>query len=84
MAPYARMLLQYLHACVAARRRVEAFAFGTRLTRITHELAAVTTTWPWSEPPRRYRTSPVERGSGPPWQSSTAGTAAGWVAVRWW
>ena len=38
MAPYARMLLQYLHACVAARRRVEAFAFGTRLTRITHEL----------------------------------------------
>jgi len=39
MAPYARMLLQYMHACVAARRRVEAFAFGTRLTRITHELA---------------------------------------------
>jgi uncharacterized protein with von Willebrand factor type A (vWA) domain len=39
MAPYARMLLQYLHACVVARRRVEAFAFGTRLTRITNELA---------------------------------------------
>jgi uncharacterized protein with von Willebrand factor type A (vWA) domain len=38
MTPYARMLLQYLHACVAARRRVEAFAFGTRLTRITNEL----------------------------------------------
>jgi uncharacterized protein len=38
MAPYARMLLQYMHACVAARRRVEAFAFGTRVTRITHEL----------------------------------------------
>jgi uncharacterized protein with von Willebrand factor type A (vWA) domain len=38
MAPYARMLLQYMHACVAARRRVEAFAFGTRLTRITYEL----------------------------------------------
>jgi uncharacterized protein with von Willebrand factor type A (vWA) domain len=38
MAPYARMLLQYLHACVAARRRVEAFAFGTHLTRITVEL----------------------------------------------
>lgn len=40
MAPYSRMLLQYLHASVAARRRVEAFAFGTRLTRITHELSA--------------------------------------------
>ena len=39
MAPYARMLLQYLQACVAARARVEAFAFGTRLTRITRELA---------------------------------------------
>ncbi len=39
MAPYARMLLQYMHASVAARRRVEAFAFGTRLTRITHELS---------------------------------------------
>jgi uncharacterized protein with von Willebrand factor type A (vWA) domain len=38
MAPYSRMLLQYLHACVAARRRVEAFVFGTRLTRVTHEL----------------------------------------------
>jgi uncharacterized protein with von Willebrand factor type A (vWA) domain len=38
MTPYARMLLQYMHAAVAARRRVEAFAFGTRLTRITQEL----------------------------------------------
>jgi len=38
MEPYARMLLQYCHACVAARRRVEAFAFGTRLTRVTREL----------------------------------------------
>jgi uncharacterized protein with von Willebrand factor type A (vWA) domain len=39
MAPYSRMLLQYMHASVAAQRRVEAFAFGTRLTRITQELA---------------------------------------------
>ncbi len=38
MAPYARMLLQYVQAAVAARRRVEACAFGTRLTRITREL----------------------------------------------
>ena len=38
MAPYAGMLLQYLHAAVATHRRVEAFVFGTRLTRITHEL----------------------------------------------
>ena len=39
MQPYARMMLQYLHACVAARRRAEAFVFGTRLTRVTRELA---------------------------------------------
>ncbi|HEY7074905.1 MAG TPA: VWA domain-containing protein [Solirubrobacteraceae bacterium] len=39
MAPYARMLLQYVQACVQARARVEAFTFGTRLTRVTRELA---------------------------------------------
>jgi hypothetical protein len=39
MEPYARMLLQYMQACVAARRRVEAFVFGTGLTRVTAELA---------------------------------------------
>ena len=39
MAPYARMLLQYVQACVAGRARVEAFAFGTQLTRLTLELA---------------------------------------------
>jgi uncharacterized protein with von Willebrand factor type A (vWA) domain len=38
MAPYARVLLQYMHASVATHRRVEAFAFGTRLTRLTREL----------------------------------------------
>ena len=39
MAPYARMLLMYVQASVAARARVEAFAFGTHLTRVTLELA---------------------------------------------
>jgi uncharacterized protein with von Willebrand factor type A (vWA) domain len=38
MASYARVLLQYMHAAVATHRRVEAFAFGTRLTRLTREL----------------------------------------------
>jgi uncharacterized protein len=38
MAPYALMLLAYMQATVTGRRRVEAFAFATRLTRITHEL----------------------------------------------
>ena len=39
MAPYARMLLQYVQASVAGRARVEAFAFGTHLTRLTLDLA---------------------------------------------
>jgi uncharacterized protein len=39
MTPYARMLLQYMQASVSARARVEAFVFGTRLTRVTRELA---------------------------------------------
>jgi uncharacterized protein with von Willebrand factor type A (vWA) domain len=38
MAAYARILLQYAQAAVAARARVEVFAFGTRLTRLTLEL----------------------------------------------
>jgi hypothetical protein len=39
MEPYARALLRFMHAAVVGRQRVEAFAFGTRLTRITKELA---------------------------------------------
>ncbi len=38
MAPYARMLLQYAQAAAVARPRVEVYAFGTRLTRLTAEL----------------------------------------------
>ncbi|HEX6311137.1 MAG TPA: VWA domain-containing protein [Acidimicrobiia bacterium] len=40
MEPYARALMRFLHAAVAGGRRVEAFAFGTRLTRLTRELSA--------------------------------------------
>ncbi|MGK2929313.1 MAG: vWA domain-containing protein [Acidimicrobiales bacterium] len=38
MEPYARALLRFTHAAVAAGGRVEAFAVGTRLTRMTREL----------------------------------------------
>ena len=38
MAPYSRMLMQYAQAASVARRQVETFAFGTRLTRVTLEL----------------------------------------------
>ncbi len=38
MEAYARALLLYLHAAVGAGNGVEAFAFGTRLTRLTPDL----------------------------------------------
>jgi uncharacterized protein len=40
MEPYARALLRFVQAAVAGRRQVEAFALGTRLTRITRELGS--------------------------------------------
>lgn len=40
MEPYARALLRFVHAAVVGRQRVEAFALGTRLTRITRELGS--------------------------------------------
>ena len=40
MERYSRTLLLFAHACRASTRRVEAFLFATRLTRITMELRA--------------------------------------------
>jgi hypothetical protein len=39
MEAYARPLLRFVHAAVVARGRIEAFALGTRLTRMTRELS---------------------------------------------
>jgi uncharacterized protein with von Willebrand factor type A (vWA) domain len=39
MAPYSRALLRFMHAGVVSGERLEAFVLGTRLTRITRELA---------------------------------------------
>lgn len=39
MEPYARLLLQFAYTLTSATHRLEAFVFGTRLTRITRELA---------------------------------------------
>ena len=40
MEPYARGMLRFVHAAVSGRQRVEAFALGTRLTRVTRELSS--------------------------------------------
>ena len=39
MEPYARAMVMFLQAAVRAGRHVEAFTFGTRLTRLTPHLA---------------------------------------------
>ncbi|MGH3109542.1 MAG: vWA domain-containing protein, partial [Gaiellaceae bacterium] len=39
MTAYARAILLFLHAAVGTGGGAEAFAFGTRLTRLTHDLA---------------------------------------------
>jgi uncharacterized protein with von Willebrand factor type A (vWA) domain len=40
MDPYTRALLRFAHAAVASGRRVETFALGTRLTRLTRALSS--------------------------------------------
>jgi uncharacterized protein with von Willebrand factor type A (vWA) domain len=40
MEPYSRALLRFLHVAVASQGRVEAFAVGTRLTRLTRQLSS--------------------------------------------
>jgi len=39
MEPYSRALVRFVQAAVAGRQKVEAFAIGTRLTRVTRELS---------------------------------------------
>jgi uncharacterized protein with von Willebrand factor type A (vWA) domain len=40
MGPYARALMRFGHAAIAAGHDVEVFCFGTRLTRVTREMRA--------------------------------------------
>jgi uncharacterized protein with von Willebrand factor type A (vWA) domain len=40
MEPYSRALARFLHSAVVGRGQIEAFALGTRLTRITRELSS--------------------------------------------
>jgi uncharacterized protein len=39
MEPYSRAILLFIHGLIGTGRGVEAFAFGTRLTRLTEELS---------------------------------------------
>ncbi len=48
MQPYARAFLEFAHAAIVARRQVEVFTLGTRLTRVTRELS-------WRDPDAALR-----------------------------
>ena len=68
---------------VAARARVEAFVFGTRLTRVTRELAGPRPRPRAARaPPTRSRTGRAARASAPRSPSSTACTAGASAAAR--
>ena len=82
MAPYARMLLQYLQAAVAARARVEAFVFGTRLTRVTRELSGRDPDRALQRAADAVRTGRAAPASARRSRSSTACTAAASAAAR--
>lgn len=60
MEPYARALIRFVHAAVAGRQKVEAFALGTRLTRLTRELSSRDP----DEALRRAATRVVDYGGG--------------------
>ncbi len=61
MEPYARAYLQFLTCAAGSGPRVEAFAFATRLTRLTRALAA-------SSPERAIQRAAV---TAPDWSSGT-------------
>ena len=86
MEPYARALLRFVQAAVAGRRRVEAFALGTRLTRITRgaRFRAIPTS-PSPGRPIASSTGQVARASATGCAgSTTSGACAAWhVAPTW-
>lgn len=61
MSPFSRALLMFAHVALRAERRWEAFAFGTRLTRLTRALRA-------DDPDQALRLAAVE---APDWDGGT-------------
>ena len=81
MEPYARAYLQFVAGACGAGPTAEAFAFATRLTRLTRASPRATPSAPSSAPPPRRRTGRAARGSATRSRPSTTATAAaGWRA----
>ena len=72
-----------MQACVAARARVEAFVFGTRLTRVTRELRGRDSDRALARAAAAVNDWSGGTRIGEAIASSTASTAAGSAAARW-
>ena len=86
MEPYARALLRFVHAAVAGRQKVEAFALGTRLTR-AHARAVDARSR--RRPPPSQPARVVDYGGGTRLgdglrRSTTSGASAAWRGARSW
>ena len=86
MEPYARALVRFLHTAVVGRGRVEAFALGTRLTRITRELSSRDPDEALAAAARRVqstgRAAPASARACA--SSTTAGASGAWPGARSW
>ena len=84
MEPYGRAYLQFMACAAGSGPNAEAFAFATRLTRLTRALASRHPEGRSSAPRPRRRTGRAGPGSEPRSRSSTTATgAAAWLAAPW-
>ena len=77
MDPYTRALLRFAHAAVAGGRRVETFALGTRLTRLTRALSSRDPDEAMARAAKPWRTGRAARASARASASSTIAGGAG-------
>ena len=84
MEAYARGLVRFLHAAVVGRGRVEAFAIGTRLTRITRELSSRDPDAAIAAAARRVTdwSGGTRLGEGAARSSTTSGACGAWPGAR--
>ena len=86
MESYARVLIRFAHAAVAGRGNVEVFALGTRLTRITRQLATRDPETAVAAAAGRSRTGPAAPASATrSMRSCVSGASGAWPEARsWW
>ena len=77
MEPYARAMVMFMQAVTAAGRQVEAFAFGTRITRLTPHLRTLDPVRSLARAGASCPTGGAARGSASPCGDTTRSGAGG-------